>query len=90
MGKEHKITDSRLVPKAILPARGFEEPENGVTKESPTCSKDSLRVIMAIIAQKKWSLNTIDIKLPFFKDKQWRDIYFYDHPVKLRLISFGS
>ena len=60
-------TDSGLVPKARLVARGFEEPENDVTKESPTCSKDSLQVIMAIIAQKKWSLETID---PFFKDKQ--------------------
>ena len=64
-----KNTDSGLVPKARLVARGFEEPENDVRKESPTCSKDSLRVIMAIIAQKKWSLNKID-QMPFFKGKQ--------------------
>ena len=46
-------------------ARGFDEPENDVRKESPTCFKDSLRAIMASIAQKKWSLNTIDIKTAF-------------------------
>ena len=69
-------TDSGLVPKARLVARGFEEPENDVRKESPTCSKDSLRVIMAIIAQKKWSLNTIDIKTAFLQGQTIeREIY---------------
>ena len=71
-----KNTDSGLVPKARLVARGFEEPENDVTKESPTCSKDSLRVIMAIITQKKWSLNTTDIKTAFFQGQTIeREIY---------------
>ena len=65
-----KNTVSGLAPKARLVLRGLEEPENDVRQESPTCSKDSLTVIMAIIAQKKWSLNKIDIKLPFFKDKE--------------------
>ena len=37
-----KKTDSELVPKTRLVARGFEEPENDVRKESPTCTKDSL------------------------------------------------
>ena len=60
-------TDSGLVLKARLVARGFEEPENDVRKESPTCSKYCLRVIMAIIAQKKWSLNTVDIKTAFLQ-----------------------
>ena len=73
-----KNTDSGLVPKARLVARGFEEPENNVRKKSPTCSKDSLRVIMAIIAKKKWSLNTIDIKTAFLQGQTIeRDIYIF-------------
>ena len=62
-----KNTDSGLVPKVRLVARDFEQTKNDVRKESPTCSKDSLRVIMAIIAQKKWSLTTIDIKTAFLQ-----------------------
>ena len=66
-----------------LVARGFEEPGNIVRKESPTCSKDSLRVIMAIIAQKKWSLNTINIETAFLQgqpiERYW---YIYSRPTK--------
>ena len=51
-------------PKARLVARGFEDNQN-LNNESPTCSKDSFRVINAIVAQKQWKLNTIDIKTPF-------------------------
>ena len=36
-----KNTDSGLIPKARLIARGFEELENEVRKECPICSKDS-------------------------------------------------
>ena len=50
-----KNTDSWLVPKVRLVARDLEKEENDVRKESPSCSKDSLREIMAIIAQKKIS-----------------------------------
>ena len=85
-----KNTDSGLVPKARLVARGFEEPENDVRNKSPTCSKDFLRVVMAIIAQKKWSLNTIDIKNCLSSRTNNRVIYIYDHPGKPRLISFRS
>ena len=60
-------TDSGLVQKARLVARGFEESEDDVRKEPSTCSKDYLRIIMAIIAQKKWSLNTIDITTAFLQ-----------------------
>ena len=71
-----KDTHSGLDPKARLVARGFEEPENDVRKESPTCSKDSLRASMAIIALKKWYLNTIDIKTTFLQGQTIdRDIY---------------
>ena len=63
----NKNTDSWLVTKIRFVARGLEKPKNDVRKESPSCSKDSLRVIMAVIAQKKWYLNTINIKTAFLQ-----------------------
>ena len=51
-------------------ARGFEEDNQNLNKESPTCSKDSFRVINAIVAQKQWKLNTIDIKTAFLQGEE--------------------
>ena len=51
-----------IYPKARLVARVFEEDNQNLNKESPTCSKDSFRVINAIVTQKQWifKLNTMD------------------------------
>ena len=54
-------------------ARGFEEDNQNLDEESPTCSKDSFRVINAIVAQKQWKLNTTDIKTAFLQ----REVYLY-------------
>ncbi|XP_077974967.1 uncharacterized protein LOC144430759 [Styela clava] len=62
-----KDTEDGIIPKARLVARGFEEQTDDIAKESPTCSKDSLRVLIAIVAQKKWKLHTIDIKTAFLQ-----------------------
>ncbi|XP_077974464.1 uncharacterized protein LOC144430404 [Styela clava] len=62
-----KDTEDGIIPKARLVARGFEEQTDDIAKESPTCSKDSLRVLVAIVAQKKWKLHTIDIKTAFLQ-----------------------
>ena len=65
-------------PKARLVARGFEEDNQNLNKESPTCSKDSFRVINAIVAQKQWKLNTIDIKTAFLQGEELdREVYLY-------------
>ena len=56
-----------LSPKSRLVARGFEDPSTDVQKESPTCSKDSLRLMMSIICQKEWFLRSIDVKTAFLQ-----------------------
>ena len=51
-------------------ARGFEEDDQNLNKESLTYSKDSFKVINAIVAQKHWKLNTIDIKTGFLQGEE--------------------
>ena len=64
-------------PKARLVARGFEDLESfDLPKDSPTCSTESLRIILSIIAQRKWSVHTIDIKTAFLQGSALsRDVY---------------
>ena len=59
-----------IYPKARLLAKGFQEDNHNFNKESPTCSKDSFRVINAIVAKKQWKLNTIDIKTAFLQGEE--------------------
>ena len=55
-------------PKCRLVARGFEDPDSeNVLKDSPTCSKDTFRVILAVASSNvDWDHCTIDIKTAFF------------------------
>ena len=71
-----KDTESGIIPKARLVARGFEEENENIIKESPTSSRDALRILTAITAQRSWKLSTIDIKTAFLRgEKIERDIY---------------
>nr|XP_039264060.1 uncharacterized protein LOC120339893 [Styela clava] len=72
-----KNTDKGILPKARLVARGFEDPDiDNVEKDSPTCSKDALRTVIAITAQKGWRLQSIDIKTAFLQgEKLQRNVY---------------
>ena len=65
-----------IVKKARLVCRGFEEQNEGIRTDSPTCSKDSLRVALAIISSKEWDVNSLDIKSAFLQGKDLeREIY---------------
>ena len=61
-----KLVDGKCSTKATLYARGFEEVESFKT-ESPTCSSDSVRVAITLIASNKWNLNAINIKTAFLQ-----------------------
>ena len=77
-----KETESGIIPKARLVARGFEEDcLEKCEKESPTCSKDTLRTIFSLIAYKNWQLKAIDIKTAFLQgDLLNRDVYIIPPP----------
>lgn len=71
-----KMKGGKLVLKARLVARGFEEDKSQLRTDSPTCSKESLRMLLCILAAKRWKLCSIDIKSAYLQGNDIsRDIY---------------
>ena len=64
-----KVIDGKPSVKARLVARGFEEVQNFRT-DSPTCSKEGLRIVLTIITANSWTLNSLDIKTAFLQGKE--------------------
>ncbi|XP_039900576.1 uncharacterized protein LOC120741662 [Simochromis diagramma] len=77
-----KETTNGVVPKARLVARGFEEVNTKeLQKDSPTCASESLRLVLAVICQNKWRVNSMDIKSAFLQGMELsRDIYLRPPP----------
>ena len=71
MGKDRPVNKARLV------ARGFEEENlNEIRKDSPTCSKENLRIVLAIILSYQWQASNLHVKSAFFQGNQIdRDLY---------------
>lgn len=71
-----KMKGGKLVLKARLVARGFEEDKSQLRTDSPTCYKESLRFLLCILAAKNWKLQSIDIKSAYLQGHDIsRDIY---------------
>ena len=54
-------------PKARLVVRGYQEDTSEISKESPTCNKESVRILMLIVSTKEWKLHALDIKSAFLQ-----------------------
>ena len=66
-----KETVDGLKPKARLVARGFEDVEQqNVQKDSPTCGKEALRMILAVFADNDWIPHALDVKTAFLQGQQ--------------------
>ena len=72
-----KESNSQQIPKARLIVKSFEEPsKDEILKDSLTCSKETLRVVLFVGAQKKWHLNSIDVKTAFLQGENIdRELY---------------
>ena len=62
MGFTEKYMNREKRTKAILAARGFEELNSEILKDSPTCTKESLKLVLLIISTKGWNCKSIDVK----------------------------
>ena len=72
---KEKIQNDQHKMKARLVARGYEEQQDLLT-DSPTCNKDSLRTILAIISSFDWTVNSFDVKAAFLQGKELdRELY---------------
>ena len=55
--------------KARLCVRGFEE-EQDFRTDSPTCSREGIRLFLAATASKKWKIHSMDVKGAFLQGKE--------------------
>ena len=62
-----KEINGEMVPKARLVAQGFEEDSSNLKIDSPTCSKQALRMVFLTAAMKNWELQSIDISSAFLQ-----------------------
>ena len=65
-----KEIDGNCTVKARLVARGFEDIHNQGKNDSPTCTKDSLRITLTIMASKQWMCMSLDVKTAFLQSFQ--------------------
>lgn len=78
----NKNVNGKQIYKARLVARGFQERDAGnIRNDSPTCSKESLRIALAIMASNHWVCKSMDIKTAFLQSKEL-DRLIYLHPPK--------
>ena len=71
-----KFKGNKVVTKARLVARGFEENTDNLKTDSPTCSKECLRLLLCILSANSWTLNSLDVKSAFLQGiKMTRDVY---------------
>ena len=71
-----KFVNERKVLKARLVARGFEEDSSNLHTDSPTCSRQSMRLVFLTAASNKWEIKSLDIKAAFLQgDKMERDVF---------------
>ena len=64
-------TDTENKRKARLVARGFQdEPLQNTETVSPTCRKESLRLLFSITASNSWTIKSLDITSAFLQGKQ--------------------
>ena len=72
-----KFVNGNKTTKVRLVARGFEEDHLAKLRtDSPTCGKETLRIVIAIIMTNGWEINSLDIKSAFLQGKEIsRDLF---------------
>ena len=75
-----KMMNHRPVIKARLVARGFEE-DALFRKDSPTCTREAVRLTLAVAAANKWDCHTLDVKAAYLQgDAIEREVYLKPPP----------
>ena len=65
------LTDTERKKKARLVARGFQDEElQSTSTVSPTCRKESLRILFTVTASNKWNIVSVDIAAAFLQGKE--------------------
>ena len=67
---EEKMKDDKKIVKARLVARGFEEVLVDKRVDSPTCSREALRLILVTSSTMDWEVHSLDISSAFLQGNQ--------------------
>ena len=65
-----KVKNGNFVVKARLAARGFEEDTSGIRKDSPTCSKESVRIAVTLASARDWKISSLDVKSAYLQGNE--------------------
>ena len=57
----YKMINGQKKIKSRLVARGFEENQEVPWTDSPICAKETLRILLIVIASNKWKCQAIDL-----------------------------
>ena len=79
-----KIINGVMATKARLVARGFEEDKSELRTDSPTCMRETLKIVLAFASSKKWEINSMDIKAAFLQGKPIERELFLRPPKEFR------
>ena len=66
------MKDDAKIVKARLVARGFEEKTNTARTDSPTCSRQSLRMAFVTASTMSWTIHSLDITSAFLQGNEIR------------------
>ena len=76
-----KIKNGKSIIKARLVARGFEENTTDLRKDSPTCSKEAVRLALSFASSNQWDCHTLDVKAAYLQGNDiQRDVYLHPPP----------
>ena len=76
-----KDSEKGKIVKARLVARGFEEDNSNIRRDSPTCCKESLRLALIVIASNHWEVNSLDSQSAFLQGSRIsRDLFIKPPP----------
>ena len=76
---KEKLVNGNKIIKARLCARGFKEAQD-FRKDSPTCSREGLRLATAMRTSNKWNLNSLDVKTTFLQGKSMERVVYMRLP----------
>lgn len=79
-----KYIDNKIITKARLVARGYEEDGSNIRSDSPTCMRENIRIALSVVASKGWTLNSIDIKSAFLQGKRVSRVIFVNPPKEVK------
>ena len=65
----YKMINGQKKIKSRLVARGLEQNQEILWTDSPTCAKETLSILLIVIASNKWKCQAIDVKTVFLESK---------------------